>query len=76
MKCECIMNEFHNFFLLLYDFSVKMTPYKSKIILLQLIKLKSPTKNKAGVTLRLSANITGNTNDKTDLPHKLWLTAL
>ena len=37
-------------------------------------KLKSATKNKTEVILRLSSNIRDNSNDETNFPHKLLLT--
>ena len=37
-------------------------------------KLKSAIKNKTEVVLRLSSNIIGNSDDKTNFPHKLLLT--
>ena len=40
----------------------------------QLNKLKSAIKNEADVVLRLSSNMTGNSDDETNFPHKLWLT--
>ena len=41
---------------------------------LQLHKLKSGTKNGTEVTLNLSSNVVGDSNDKTNFPHKLILT--
>ena len=40
----------------------------------QLRKLKSAIKNGTEVTLNLSANLMGNSNDETNFPHKLLLT--
>ena len=40
----------------------------------QLNKLKSATKNKTEIVLRLSSNMTGNSDDETNFPHKLLLT--
>ena len=40
----------------------------------QLNKLKSAIKNKTDVALRLSSNITGNSDDETNFPYKLLLT--
>ena len=37
----------------------------------QLNKLKSGIKNVAEVTLNLSSNVIGNSNDETNFPHKL-----
>ena len=44
-----------------------------KLSNLQLNKLKSGIKNGAGVTLKLSSNVVGYSNDKTNFPHKLLL---
>ena len=38
----------------------------------QLNKLKSSIKNGTEVTLNLSSNLIGNSNDETDFPHKLY----
>ena len=40
----------------------------------QLNKLKSAIKNEAGVVLRISLNMVGNSNDNTNFPHELLLT--
>ena len=40
----------------------------------QLNKLKSAIKNGTEVTLNLSSNLIGNSNDETNFPHKLILT--
>ena len=40
----------------------------------QLNKLKSAIKNGTEVTLNLSSNFIGNSNDETNFPHKLLLT--
>ena len=40
----------------------------------QLNKLKSGIKNDTKVTLKLSSNVIGNSNDKNSFPHKLLLT--
>ena len=40
----------------------------------QLDKLKSTIKNKIGVVLRLSPTIIGNSDDETNIPHKLLIT--
>ena len=40
----------------------------------QLNKLKSATKNETEVVLRLSSNMIGNSDDKTNFPHELLLT--
>ena len=41
---------------------------------IQLNKLKSATKNKTEIVSRLSSNMTGNSDDETNFPHKLLLT--
>ena len=54
-----------------------MTQYYSLNVKLsnsQLNKLKSAIKNKTDVTLRLSSNMIGNSDDETNFPHKLLLT--
>ena len=54
-----------------------MTQYNSfnvKLSNSQLHKLKSAIKNEADVTLRLSSNMIGNSDDETNFPHKLLLT--
>ena len=40
----------------------------------QLNKLKSAIRNGTEVTLNLSSNLIGNSNDATNFPHKLLLT--
>ena len=40
----------------------------------QLHKLKSAIKNGTELTLNLSSNLMGNSNDETDFPHKLLIT--
>ena len=40
----------------------------------QLDKLKLEIKNETDVVLRLSSNMTGNSDDETNFPHKLLLT--
>ena len=45
-----------------------------KLSNLQLNKLKSGIKNGIGVTLNLSSNVTGDSNDETNFTHKLLLT--
>ena len=45
-----------------------------KLSNLQLNKLKSGTKNGNEVTLNLSLNVTGDSKDETNFPHKLLLT--
>ena len=39
----------------------------------QLNKLKSAIRNETNVTLRISSNMVGNSNDNTNFPHKLLL---
>ena len=54
-----------------------MTQYKSLNVKLsnsQLNKLKSAIKNETKVVLRLSSNMTGDSNDETNFPVKLMLT--
>ena len=54
-----------------------MTQYNSlnlKLSSLQLNKLKSAIKNKTKRFLRLSSNMIGNSDDKTNFPHELLLT--
>ena len=45
-----------------------------KLSNLHLNKLKSTIKNRTEVTLNLSSNLFGSSNDKTNFPHKLLLT--
>ena len=55
----------------------KRTQYNSlnvKLSSSQLDKLKSGIKNETEVILRLSPNMIGDSNDKTNFPHKLFLT--
>ena len=54
-----------------------MTQYNTlnvKLSSSQLNKLKSAIKNGTEVTLNLSLNLIGSSNDETDFPHKLLLT--
>ena len=54
-----------------------MTQYnrlKVKLLDSQLDKLKSAIKNEIAVVLRLSPNMTGDSNDKASFPHELLLT--
>ena len=54
-----------------------MTQYNTlnvKLFILQLNKLKSAMKNGAAVTLNLSSNIIGGSNDENNFPQKLLLT--
>ena len=54
-----------------------MTQYNSLNVKLsnsQLNKLKSTIKNESEVVLRLSSNMIGNSNDKSNFPHELLLT--
>ena len=41
----------------------------------QLYKLKSAIKNESDVVLRISSSMVGNSDDNTNFPHKLLLTA-
>ena len=41
---------------------------------LPLNKLKSGIKNSTGVTLKLSSNVVGDSNDESNFPHKFLLT--
>ena len=53
-----------------------MTQYNSLNVKLsnsQLNKLKSAIKNETYVVLRISSGMVGNSNDNTNLPHKLLL---
>ena len=45
-----------------------------KLSNLQLNELTSGIKNGNGVTLKLSSNVTGDSNDETNFQHKLLLT--
>ena len=54
-----------------------MTQYSTlnvKLSKSQLNKLKSGTKNDTEVTLKLSSNVVGDSNDENYFPHKLFLT--
>ena len=54
-----------------------MTQYNSLNVKLsnsKFNKLKSAIKNETDVVLRLSSNMIGNSDNKTDFPHKLFLT--
>ena len=54
-----------------------MTQYNTlnlKLSNSQLNKLKSGIKNGTEITLNLSSNLIGNSNDETNFPHKLLLT--
>ena len=54
-----------------------MTQYKRVNVKLsrpQLNKLKAAIKNETDVVIRLSSNMTGDSNDKTNFPHELLLT--
>ena len=64
---------FQFYFLLQY----KMTQYNTlnvKLSTSQLNKLKSAIKNVPKVTLNLSSNTVGDSNDENNFPHKLLLT--
>ena len=45
-----------------------------KLLNLQDNKLKSKTKNGAEVTLKISSNVVGDSNNENNFPHKLLLT--
>ena len=45
-----------------------------KLLNLQDNKLKSRTKNGAEVTLKISSNVVGDSNNENNFPHKLLLT--
>ena len=54
-----------------------MTQYNrlnTKLLNSQLNKLKSEIKNENDVVIRLSPNIIGDSNDRTNFPHELLLT--
>ena len=54
-----------------------MTQYNTLNVKLsnsQLNKLKFAIKNGTGITLNLSVNLIGSSNDETNFPHKLLLT--
>ena len=54
-----------------------MTQYNTlnvKLSDLQLNKLKSGIKNGVEVTLKISSNVVGDSNDENNFPHKLFLT--
>ena len=56
---------------------MKMSQYNTLNVNLsnsQLNKLKLTIKNGTEVTLNLSSNLTGSSNDETNLPHKLLST--
>ena len=48
--------------------------FKVKLSNLQLNRLKPGIKNNTGVTLKLSANVVGDSNDENNFPHMLLLT--
>ena len=54
-----------------------MTQYntlKVKMFTLQLNKIKSEIKSGAEVTVKISSNVVGDSNDENNFPHKLLLT--
>ena len=54
-----------------------MTQYNTlnvNLCISPLNKLKSRTKNGTAVTLKLSSNVVGGSNDENNFPHKLFLT--
>ena len=64
-------------FLFWYIIDTRMTRCNTLNVKLsnsQLSKLKSAIKNGTEVTLNLSSNIIGDSNDENDYPHKLLLT--
>ena len=52
----------------------KIATCNVKLSISRLNKLKSRIKNVNHVTQNLSSNVTGNSNDETNFPHKLLLT--
>lgn len=70
------MNVFHKFISIWYYINTE-TKYNSLIVNLpnsHLNKSKSETKNEIGITLILSSNMCGSTNDETNFHNKLLLT--
>ena len=66
-----------SFILFKCNINIKMTQYNTlnvKLSNLQLNKLKSAVKNGTGVTLNLSSNTIGDSNDEKDFPHNSLLT--
>ena len=53
---------------------VKYKTLNVKLSNSRLNKLKSAIKNRTDVTLNLSSNLIGSSNDETSFPHKLLLT--
>ena len=53
---------------------VKYKTLNVKLSSSRLNKLKSAIKNRTQVTLNLSSNLIGSSNDETSFPHKLLLT--
>ena len=53
---------------------VKYKTLNVKLSNSRLNKLKSAIKNRTEVTLNLSSNLIGSSNDETSFPHKLLLT--
>ena len=51
-----------------------MQHLNAKVSNSQLNKLKSGIKNNFEVTLKLSSNVVGDSNDQNNFPHKLFLT--
>ena len=51
-----------------------MTQYNSVSIKLSDSHIKTSNKNETGLTLRLSSNMIGNSNDESNFPRKLLLT--
>ena len=53
---------------------IKYNILNKKLLNSQLSKLKSGIRNGTQVTLKLSSNVAGDSNDETNFPHKLLLT--
>ena len=60
-----IVNVFHNF--IFHTFNIKLSNS-------QLNKLKSRIKNGTEVTLKISSNVLGDSNDENNFPHNLLVT--
>ena len=53
---------------------IKYNILNKKLLNSKLSKLKSGIRNGTQVTLKLSSNVAGDSNDETNFPHKLLLT--
>ena len=53
---------------------LNITLYDVKLSNSQLNKLKLRIKNSAEITLKISANVAGHSNDENNFPHKFFLT--